>query len=139
KCKPGSPCAYPPLPPPPPGPPPPPPPPPPCSYPPGSTVCVLNSCIEKACVCNCAGDSPGMNCTRACIQCATDNGAPRTWDTEAFCKNNCNLTPNESDRLNCCIQSDYNSGGCNCSVPFCSTPPMSTNPDNTTCTGKRIP
>ena len=61
------------------------------------------------CVCRCAGNSPGMNCVRGCIQCARNNGAPVSIWTELWCKSSCNLTYKESKRLNCCLQER---GGC---------------------------
>ena len=61
------------------------------------------------CVCRCAGNSPGMNCVRGCIQCARNNGAPVSIWTEFWCKSSCNLTFRESKRLDCCINQR---GGC---------------------------
>ncbi|HUY92555.1 MAG TPA: hypothetical protein VMV10_27700 [Pirellulales bacterium] len=92
----------------------------PCYYP-NRKVCVtrgpfwpfiFTGCWESQCVCQCAGDSPGLNCIRACIQCSHDNGAPINVDAEQFCQSKCNLTNTELKRLNCCLQNDYNNGGC---------------------------
>ena len=53
-----------------------------CNYPINGRVCDSTLCWEKQCVCQCAGNSPGMNCVRGCLQCATDAGAPVTPWTE---------------------------------------------------------
>jgi hypothetical protein len=85
----------------------------PCNYGLNDMVCVLpGMCWYKRCVCLCAGDSPGMNCVRGCIQCATNSGAPSTWQTEFHCKEACGLTENEYKRLDCCINKTVNQGGC---------------------------
>jgi RHS repeat-associated protein len=91
----------------------------PCYYP-NRKVCVtkgiwpfsFTGCWESQCVCQCVGDSPGLNCIRACIQCAHNAGAPINVDAEQFCQPKCNLTYTELQKLNCCLQNDYNNGGC---------------------------
>lgn len=107
-----------------------------CNYP-GGVVRFGGLHWQKQCVCQCAGDSPGMNCVRGCIRCATDSGAPATVATESFCKNSCNLTPNEIRRLDCCLNSDVNNGGC--AGTFFLPAPMNPNPNNPACTGMPIP
>ena len=124
--------------------PPPPPPGGPCDYAPGGSqqVCIpLIGCWEKRCVCQCAGNSSGMNCVRGCIQCASKSGAPVSVGTETTCKNSCSLTLAEQERLNCCLQNTYAMGGCNSGggVFGGAPPPPDPNPTNTTCTNMPIP
>lgn len=64
------------------------------------------------CVCVCAGNSPGMNCVRGCIQCARNENAPVAIATEFFCRTACPLTPNEIKRVNCCLNTQEAEGGC---------------------------
>lgn len=75
-------------------------------------VVLWGACWESQCVCQCVGDSPGLNCLRACIQCAHDNGAPINIDAEEFCRPRCNLTLEDESRLSDCLNNDYNLGGC---------------------------
>jgi YD repeat-containing protein len=94
----------------------------PCYYP-DRWVCekfggVYSSCWESQCVCQCVGDSPTLNCIRACIRCADENGAPHhTIEAEEYCRKRCPpLTPNEQRRLECCTIHDYTFGGCRGSI-----------------------
>jgi RHS repeat-associated protein len=87
----------------------------PCSYP-NRLVCVaiVGQCWQSQCVCQCVGDSPGLNCIRGCIQCSHDSGAPINIDAEEMCRAKCpQLTANEQARLACCLTRDWNQGGCN--------------------------
>ncbi len=109
-----------------------------CNYPNRRVCHWTGQCWESQCVCQCAGNSPGLNCIRACIRCADNSGAPDKPSTEKHCQRNCNLTLNELSRLNCCLNQDYSKGGCSSSLPGM-TPPMNPNPGNTTCTTMPIP
>ncbi len=111
-----------------------------CSYP-NRLICWGLFCWQSQCVCQCAGDSPGMNCVRACIRCADNNGAPNnTTVAEDVCYANCNLAANEQARLNCCLNQDSNNGGCMGGYfPGATPPPMNPNPNNPQCTSLPIP
>ena len=100
----------------------------PCNYP-NRKVCWVGGslCWESQCVCQCAGDSPGMNCVRGCIQSAVDNGAPATIAAERFCYSKCGMTPNETRRLDCCLNRTAAHGGCAGTLIF--PPPMNPNPN----------
>ncbi len=109
-----------------------------CWYP-NRRVCFLTLCWESQCVCQCVGDSYNLDCIRACIMCSHANGAPINIDAERFCEAQCPpLTPNERRRLDCCLNKDWNQGGC--ASPIFQFPPhMNPNPHNNTCTGIRVP
>jgi RHS repeat-associated protein len=110
----------------------------PCDYP-NRKVCVGLLCWESQCVCQCAGDSPGLNCIRGCIRCAHSNGAPVNVDAERLCQQKCGLTPNELARLDCCLTQTWNQGGCAASFPVEWPPRMNPNPNNNACTRLPIP
>jgi RHS repeat-associated protein len=92
---------------------------------------------ESQCVCQCVGDSPGLNCIRGCIQCSHDSGAPINTDAEQMCQKKCKPTKNELARLSCCLNNDVNRGGC--AGTFFLPAPMNPNPDNPECTGMKVP
>jgi hypothetical protein len=108
-----------------------------CEYSGGREICIpLLGCWESQCVCECTGSSPGMDCVRACIRCAHNNGAPATASTELTCKSACGLTFAEQQKIDCCVNQDFNLGGCGCPTLFCANPPLHPNPDNPACTGR---
>jgi hypothetical protein len=109
----------------------------PCYYP-NRRVSIGGVSAESQCICQCAGNSKGMNCVRGCIRCASKQGAPPTVLTELACKNACNLTVNEQKRLDCCVSQTWNLGGCG-APPFEFPPHLNPNPANTACTGLPIP
>jgi hypothetical protein len=102
----------------------------PCDYP-NRRVCtglpgIGQACWESQCVCQCAGDSPTMNCIRGCIRCADSNGAPAVPGTELWCAQHCPpMTPNEANRWACCIGPQ----GC-LAVGANPNPPMNPPPGN---------
>ena len=111
-----------------------------CYYP-NRKVCLVKfgtvfGCWESQCVCQCAGNSLGMNCMRGCIRCADDNGAPKnTIDAEQFCdKEVCKLTNHDRNILNCCTQNNSNLGGC---LGGNLAAPKNPNPGDTRC--QKIP
>lgn len=69
---------------------------------------------QSQCVCQCMGDSPGINCVRGCIQCAHNNGAPIDVCVEKWCQSRCSdWSDNDWNILNCCTKNNFNLGGCN--------------------------
>jgi len=110
----------------------------PCFYP-NRKVCLplTGLCWESQCVCQCAGNSPGLNCLRGCIQCSHNSGAPINTGAEEMCRPKCNLTANEQARLSCCLNLDWNAGGC-AGVAF-NPPRKNPNPSNSQCTAMPIP
>jgi RHS repeat-associated protein len=109
----------------------------PCNYGP-PPVGTMGLTWQRRCVCQCAGNSKGMNCIRGCMQCSFDSGAPKEKPTaEDFCRDACGLSGKELARLNCCLTQDYNHGGC--AGTFFEGPPADPNPDNPACTGMPIP
>ena len=112
----------------------------PCYYP-KRRVCYSLSlqCWESQCVCQCAGNSKNLNCIRGCILCSHNSGAPINIDAEEMCQAACGpLTANDEKRLNCCLNQDYNHGGCS-AASFQGWPPMDPNPANTACTSITVP